>query len=630
MNEIIEEKLKLLPSAPGVYKMFNAEGEVIYVGKAISLKNRVRQYFQSSKAHTAKVQAMVRQIADFEYIRVANETEALSLESNLIKEFRPKYNILLKDDKHFPYIRVDMRQSFPRLEVVRRIKKDGAKYLGPFLSGLLLRDNIRIVRDYYPVRHCKKDIERAIARRERPCLMYHIGKCCAPCSGNVSREEYHAILHEICDFLDGHTETVLHALSAQMEQAADALEFERAAAIRDRIRAIESLNEKQAVIATTHQNADIFALGRLDAAIVVFALFVRNGKVIGTEKFRMEAADDESDADILHAFVTQYYSGAQSFVPEILLHQPITDMDSVSEWLTSLANRKVLLHVPVRGEKRRLTELAYRNCLDALEKDASLQKRAWERGEGAAVQLSGILGLETVPTRIECFDNSHLMGRDTVSSMVVFTDGQPNKSAYRRFRIRSAAGGDDLIAMREALTRRFSRAAENDAGFLPLPDLLIVDGGRTQLTVATQVLTDMQLTFIPAIGLAESNESIYLPDDPEAILLPRNSASLHLIERLRDEAHRFAISYHRGLRQKSALYSVLDAIDGIGDKRKRALFDAFVTIDAIRTATEEQLSAVPGMNLSAAKAVHSYFERQETEDASMQQTPSVIPSSNGQ
>ena len=623
MNERIEEKLKLLPSAPGVYKMFNAAGEVIYVGKAISLKNRVRQYFQSSKAHTAKVMAMVRQIDDFEYIRVANETEALSLESNLIKEFRPKYNILLKDDKHFPYIRVDMRQDYPRLEVVRRIKKDGAKYLGPFLSGLLLRDNIRIVRDYYPVRHCKKDIERAIARRERPCLMYHIGKCCAPCSGNVTRDEYHAILHEVCDLLEGHTEAVLRTLDAQMSQAAEALDFERAAALRDRIRAIESLGEKQAVIATTHTNADVFALGRLDEAIVVFALFVRNGKVIGTEKFRMEAASDEQDADILHAFVTQYYAGAQDFMPEILLHQSITDMESVSEWLTALAGHKVLLHMPQRGEKRRLTELAYRNCLDALEKDASLQKRAWERGEGAAVQLSGILGLETVPTRIECFDNSHLMGRDTVSSMVVFTDGQPDKSAYRRFRIRTDAGGDDLAAMREALTRRFAKAAENDKGFLPLPDLLIVDGGRTQLDVAMEVLTDMQLTYLPAIGLAESNETIYLPDTAEPITLPRNSASLHLIERLRDEAHRFAISYHRGLRQKSALFSILDEIDGVGDKRKRALFDAFVTLDAMKAATVEQLAAVPGMNHAAASAVRAYFDKELTS----QQPDTALPSS---
>lgn len=609
MNDVIEEKLKLLPSAPGVYKMFNAEGEVIYVGKAISLKNRVRQYFQSSKNHPAKVQAMVRQIADFEYIRVANETEALSLESNLIKEFRPKYNILLKDDKHFPYVRIDTKQDYPRLEIVRRIKKDGARYLGPFLSGLLLRDNVQIVRDYYPIRHCKKDINRSIARRERPCLMYHIGKCCAPCSGKISRAQYHAMLDEVCTFLDGRTDSVLQTLNAQMEEAAEAMEFERAAALRDRIRAIESLGEKQAVIATNHAVMDVFALGRLDDAIVVFALFVRQGKVIGTEKFRMDAAQGEPDSEVLAAFLTQYYAEAQTFVPEVLVYQEASDMEVIGAWLSSLADRKVTLHCPQRGEKRKLTELAYRNCLDALEKDASLQKRAWERGEGALAQLTGLLGLETLPKRIECFDNSHIQGRDTVSSMVVFTDGQPDKSAYRRFRTRADADGNDLIAMREALTRRFTRAAQSDPGFLPLPDLLVLDGGRTQLDVALEVLGEMQLDFIPSIGLAELSETVYLPGEPEPLALPRNSAALHLVERLRDEAHRFAITYHRGLRQKHALFSVLDAIPGIGEKRKRALFDAFTTLDAMKSATVDQLAAVPGMSRPSAEAVHAYFSQ---------------------
>ena len=344
MNQIIEEKLKLLPSEPGVYKMFNAAGEVIYVGKAISLKNRVRQYFQSSKNHPPKVVAMVRQIADFEYIRVANETEAFSLESNLIKEFKPKYNILLKDDKHFPYIRVDLRQDFPRLDVVRRVKKDGAKYLGPFLSGLLLRDGLALVREQYPIRQCKKDIARMIARRERPCLMYHIGKCCAPCSGNVTREEYHKLVDEVISFLSGNTTDILRSLNQQMSEAAEEMDFEKAAILRDRIRAIDSLNEKQAVIATSNTMLDVFALGRLDTNAVVFALFVRNGKVIGTEKFRMDADTEESDADILSAFLSQYYAEAVTFVPEVLLYQDATDMETISGWLTGLAKRKVEVH----------------------------------------------------------------------------------------------------------------------------------------------------------------------------------------------------------------------------------------------------------------------------------------------
>lgn len=619
MNNIIEEKLKLLPSSPGVYKMFNAAGEVIYVGKAISLKNRVRQYFQSSKNHPPKVAAMVRQIEDFEYIRVANETEAFSLESNLIKQFKPKYNILLKDDKHFPYVRVDLKQDFPRLEIVRRVKNDGAKYLGPFLSGLLLRDGLALVREHYPIRQCKKDIARMIARRERPCLMYHIGKCCAPCSGNVSREEYHRLLDEVLSFLSGKTDDIIRSLTTQMKSAAESMDFEHAAHLRDRIRAIESLSEKQAVIATTNTMMDVFALGRLEGTALVFALFVRNGKVIGTEKFRMDADAEESDADILSAFLSQYYAESASFVPEVLLYQDASDMESIAEWLGGLAGRKVTLHRPQRGEKRRLTEMAYRNCLDVLEKDASLQKRAWERGEGALTQLSAILGLETVPSRLECFDNSHIQGRDTVSSMVVFTDGQPDKSAYRRFRIREEAGGNDLIAMKEALTRRFQKAAENEAGFLPLPDLLIMDGGPAQLQVALEVLDSFSLDFIPTIGLAELSETIYLPGEPEPIALPRNSAPQHLIERLRDEAHRFAISYHRNVHNRNALYSVLDSIPGVGDKRKRALFDTFLTIEAIKSASLDELKAVPLINARTAESVYGYFHKKNADTPAAEQ-----------
>ena len=607
MNEIIAEKLKLLPSSPGVYKMYNAAGEVIYVGKAISLKNRVRQYFQANKNHTPKVLAMVAHVEDFEILRTSNETEALTLESNLIKQFRPKYNILLKDDKHFPYIRIDYRQDFPRVEIVRRVQADGAKYLGPFLSGIALRDGMNVVREHFPVRYCKKDLKKAAARRERPCLMYHVGKCCAPCSGKVSRAQYHAMLDEISAFLTGHTDAVVQELTAQMQQASDNLQFERAAALRDSIRAIERLQDKQVVISTTKSMADVFALGRLNNAVLVFALFVRDGKVIGTEKFRMSADDGESDAEILAAFLKQYYLEVATFPPEILLHSDAADMEAIALWLSERAGRRIHLHRPQRGNKAQLAQLAYRNCIDALEKDAALQKRAWERGEGALVELCAVLGLESIPSRLECFDNSHLQGRDTVSSMVVFQDGQPDKKAYRRFRIHAEAGGDDLIAMREALTRRFARFQAGDAGFDVLPDLLVIDGGQTQLAVAVSVLAEAGLSFVPVIGLAETNEWIYLPDDPQPIALQRNSAALHLLERIRDEAHRFAITYHRSLRQKSALFSVLDQISGIGERRKRALFDAFVMLDAMKAATIEQLAAVPAMNHTAAEAVWTFF-----------------------
>ncbi len=601
MNQIIADKLKLLPDTPGVYKMLDGTGTVIYVGKAISLKNRVSQYFQVNKDHTPKVRAMVSHIEDFETIGVNNETEALSLESNLIKEFMPKYNILLKDDKHFPYVRIDRKQDFPRVEVVRRIKPDGATYLGPYLSAIALREQIAVVRAHFPIRPCRKDMARSIARRERPCLMYHIGKCCAPCSGQVSRETYQGYVKEVISFLEGHTENVLRELNEQMAQAAEALEFERAARIRDQIRSIEGLNERQVAIFPKEAEADIFAPAMLEDRAMVFALFMRQGKIVGTEHFAMSAVSEDDPAEILSAFLTQFYDRDGILPPkEVLLSCPIPNEEAIESMLTGRAGRKVRLSVPQRGDKRKLTELAQKNGQEYLEKEKALREKAWDRDEGAAVQLAGLLGMEAFPTRMECFDNSHIMGTDTVSSMVVFTDGKPDKNEYRRFRIRAEAGGDDLIAMEEVLTRRFKKGP-------PYPDLLIIDGGKTQLQVAEKVLEAAQLPYLNVIALAESQEVIYTPEGDEPIFLPRSSPVLHLLQRIRDEAHRFAISYHRSLHQKNALLSVLDGIEGIGDTRKRALFDAFITRDAIAGASVEDLTKVKGMSRPAAEAVFRFF-----------------------
>ena len=601
MNQIIADKLKLLPDTPGVYKMLDGTGTVIYVGKAISLKNRVSQYFQVNKDHTPKVRAMVSHIEDFETIGVNNETEALSLESNLIKEFMPKYNILLKDDKHFPYVRIDRKQDFPRVEVVRRIKPDGATYLGPYLSAIALREQIAVVRAHFPIRPCRKDMARSIARRERPCLMYHIGKCCAPCSGQVSRETYQGYVKEVISFLEGHTENVLRELNEQMAQAAEALEFERAARIRDQIRSIEGLNERQVAIFPKEAEADIFAPAMLEDRAMVFALFMRQGKIVGTEHFAMSAVSEDDPAEILSAFLTQFYDRDGILPPkEVLLSCPVPNEEAIESMLTGRAGRKVRLSVPQRGDKRKLTELAQKNGREYLEKEKALREKAWDRDEGAAVQLAGLLGMEAFPTRMECFDNSHIMGTDTVSSMVVFTDGKPDKNEYRRFRIRAEAGGDDLIAMEEVLTRRFKKGP-------PYPDLLIIDGGKTQLQVAEKVLEAAQLPYLNVIALAESQEVIYTPEGDEPIFLPRSSPVLHLLQRIRDEAHRFAISYHRSLHQKNALLSVLDGIEGIGDTRKRALFDAFITRDAIAGASVEDLTKVKGMSRPAAEAVFRFF-----------------------
>ena len=605
MNAILEDKIALLPEKPGVYKMLDASGTVIYVGKAKILKNRVRQYFHASKNHSPKVQAMVSHIADFETIEVHSEVEALSLESNLIKEFMPKYNILLKDDKHFPYFRIDLKQDFPRIEIVRRVKPDGATYLGPYIVGPSVQEELRLVYDLFPLRHCKKNIAAMQARGERPCLLHHVGKCCAPCSGDISREQYHAYLKEAMRLLNGKSGDLIPYLTEKMQEASDALDFERAAMLRDKLKATLALREKQAAINANDLSADVFAVDSLSDSRMVFALYVRNGKVIGTHAFPLEGESDDSPADSLHAFLLQYYGqDGIEIAPIVLLAQECTDISEIAEWLSGRKHRKVSVSVPQRGVKRQLTDMAANNCKALLEKNEQIRIRSWERGEGALAELAGILGLDEVPSRVECFDNSHLMGTNTVASMVVFRDGKPDKTAYRHFRIRSEAGGDDLIAMQEVLTRRLSGDGE-------LPDLIVLDGGKTQLAAGVGVLSELNLSHIPICALAESDEIIYLPEHDEPIIIPRNSAPLHLIERLRDEAHRFAITYHRNLRSKSALYSVLDAIPGVGDKRKRALFDAFLTVDRIKAASVEELAQVKGVPKPVAQTVYLHFHPED-------------------
>ena len=600
MNDIIRAKLSLLPSQPGVYQMLDESGAVIYIGKAVSLKNRVRQYFQSGKAQAPHVRALVQRIADFEIIVVNNEMEAFSLERNLIRQHMPKYNILLKDDKHFPYVRIDLRQDFPRVEVVRQVAADGATYLGPYLSAMILRDDLELIRDHFPVRHCKKDLARALARRERPCLMHHVGKCCAPCSGKVSREVYHGYLKEIMRYLNGNTKEILAHFQQRMLDASENLDFETAAALRDRIAAIEVLKAKQVAITTSGLCADVFAPARHGEESLVYALFVRNGKIIGTSPYFMGGGG--TDAELLAAFLLQFYGEDAPPPAEILLSCGIDGQESMQDFLSGMAGRRVRLAVPRRGEKRKLVDLASDNGKKTLEKRFAIQQRAWERDEGALLRLGKLLGIAEPLARLECFDNSHTMGQETVSSMVVFLGGKPDKSSYRRFRIRSEAQGDDLMAMKEALQRRFARGE-------PYPDLLIVDGGRTQLNVACEVLREFQLT-IPAIGLAEERELVHAWNRNLPLALPPNDAALHLLVRIRDEAHRFAITYHRSVRQRNALFSVLDEIPGVGEVRKRTLFDAFVTLDTIKNATPEELTAVKGMGANCARAVYQYFHQE--------------------
>lgn len=608
-SENIKEKLRLLPDKPGVYKMFDKKGEVIYVGKAKVLKNRVRQYFREHNVQSGydnKVRTMVSHIADFEYIITSSETEALMLEANLIRRFKPHYNILLKDDKHFPYLRVDLRRDYPTFTIARRLTNDGAKYFGPYLASQSLNEALTAIRDFFPIRNCKKDIAKMIARRERPCLMYHIGKCCAPCSGEVSREEYHDMIDKICRFLEGDTSDVVASLTEKMQRASQAMEYEQAAAYRDRIAAVRRLADKQRAATAKTNRYDVFAVAQENGDSMVFTLFVHEGNIIGTQSFYLPE-HDEPQSEILEAFIKQFYTEAPDIPREVIIQSDIEDGDALEEWFHDICGHSVHIFCPQRGDKKALSVMAYTNAAAELKKRHDLRTREWERGEGALTELSALIGLDEIPHRVECYDNSHIMGTDTVGSMIVFTDGKPDKSEYRRFRIKAQADGDDYLAMDEMLTRRFERAKNADEKFMHLPDLIIADGGRGQLNVVLSVLERYGMQQIPAIGLAEKNEEIVLPGYSENLVLDKHSAPLHLIQRIRDEAHRFAITYHRSLRSKSALYSVLDTIDGIGEKRKRALFDKFISIDAIKAAGVDELAATDTMNTAAAKKVYDFF-----------------------
>ena len=621
MNDRIEAKLKLLPDKPGVYKMFNSCGELIYVGKAVNLKNRVRQYFRSSANHPPKVAAMVANIDDFDFVIVGNETEALNLESNLIKQSKPYYNILLKDDKHFPYVRIDYKQDFPRVEIVRRFRKDGAKYFGPYLSSYALRESITAVREHFPIRQCKKDIGKAIARGERPCLMYHIGKCCAPCTGRVTKEEYAALLDEVVAMFQGNCKGYIESLTQLMQEASDRMDFEKAAQYRDRIRAMQSISEKQIASSASDKSYDVFALARNELATVAYGLFVRGGNVISAESFNI-GADDEPFSEIISQFLMQFYNGMGQIPKEIVIMDEPDDLAAIESCLAEQCGHAVRIHIPLKGEKLKQGELARANAEATIGRKRELTHREWERGEGALIELMQLVGMDVFPRRMECFDNSHIQGRDTVGSMVVFIDGKPEKTQYRRFRTKQAADGDDYLAMKEHLSRRFQRALDGDEKFAELPELLIVDGGRGQLNVALEVLEEFGLSHISCIGLAEKNEEIILPDRQESVILSRSSPVLQLLQRIRDEAHRFAITYHRNLRAKNSLYSVLDGISSIGDKRKRALYEKFMTVEAIKSASVEELKTADGMNITSARSVWNYFhpsgdslDKSDTENA---------------
>ncbi len=602
MTDIVAEKLKLLPDKPGVYIMKNAEGRIIYVGKAIVLKNRVRQYFQSGKNHSPKVRAMVSHIADFEIIMTASEVEALILECNLIKKHRPRYNISLKDDKSYPYIKVTVQEDFPRVFITRRILKDGARYFGPYTNATAVHESLKLLRRLFPLRTCKH-------LQERPCLEYHIKRCLAPCAGKVEKGDYDAMIRAVLLFLEGRTEDVEKELQLRMEQAAESFDFEIAARLRDQLLAVRKIAEKQNIV-TGFGDQDAIGLARSEIGVVVQVFMIRGGKMIGREHFLLQGSEDESDGQVLAAFLQQYYHRA-TFIPrEILLPLaiPQTEQELLEKWLSAKKQKaKVQLILPQRGTKKDIVDMAASNAEKYLHDEAARIKQANDQTLGAVEELGRYLGLPKPPDRMECFDISHNQGSETVASMVVFEGGLPKKSDYRRFKIQSTEGKpDDFLSMREVTTRRYVDLPEEE-----LPDLIIIDGGKGQLSSALEIIRNVAGHMqVPVVGLAKQFELVFTEGNPEPVVLPRHSQALYLIQRIRDEAHRFAITYHRKLRGKRNLVSVLDHIVGIGPKRRQALWSHFGSINKIKAATVEELAMAPGMNKPAAEAVYNFFAAQ--------------------
>ena len=603
MTDIVAEKLKLLPDSPGVYIMKDDHGKIIYVGKAIVLKNRVRQYFQSSRNHTPKVRAMVSHIADFETIMTANEVESLILEANLIKKHRPRYNIRLKDDKSYPYVKVTVQEDFPCVFITRRVLRDGARYFGPYTNVTALRDSLKLLRRLFPLRTCR-------TMPERPCLEYHIKRCLAPCVGKVEAEDYRAMIRAVLLFLEGRTDDVERELEQRMNAAAEAYHFETAARLRDQLSAVRTAAERQNIV-TGAGDQDAVGMARSAAGVCVQIFFIRGGKMIGREHFLLRGSEEESDADILRAFLEQYYNQA-TFVPrEVLLPCAIdaAAQATIEAWLAARkGGGKVALLTPQRGTKHDIVQMATGNAAKFLADEETRRSLLDEQTLGAVEELGRYLGLKHPPRRMECFDISHNQGQETVASMVVFEDGAPKKSDYRRFKIRSTEGKpDDFLSMREVTTRRYVGLPEEE-----LPDLIIIDGGKGQLSSALEIIRHAAgHKDVPVVGLAKQFELVFTEGNSEPVELPRRSQALYLIQRIRDEAHRFAITFHRKLRGKRNLVSVLDHIVGIGPKRRQSLRTHFGSLEKIKEATVEELAAAPGMNRTSAEAVRHFFDAQQ-------------------
>ena len=595
-SDSIKNALAVLPEKPGVYLMHDAEGKVIYVGKAVVLKNRVRSYFRNLASHTPKVRAMVAKIAEIETIITSSEVEALILECNLIKKYRPRYNISLKDDKSYPYLKVTMQEDFPRLHMTRRLMRDGAKYYGPYADAGAMYETMKLLKTMFPLRTCRK------MNPDRPCLNYHIKRCLAPCAGYVSKDEYGKMIKSVCRVLDGRTTELERDLKQRMQQAAEEYAFEEAARLRDQLQAVERLNESQKAVTNNGGDMDIIGFAQDMTGNCLQIFFVRKGKLIGRDNFFLQDGG-EAPQEVLTAFIKQYYNEA-TFIPrEIVLPQlPQAEEQQLIElWLREKAERKVELLTPQRGVKRELLQLANDNALKLLQERLRKGSLSLKNDEQAAEELQQALGLAHSLERMDCFDISHTQGSETVASMVVFRNGSISKKDYRKYKIVSAEGKpDDFKSMQEVVYRRYK-------DYEDLPNLVVIDGGKGQLSSALEVIRGLGLADLPVVGLAKREEEIFIPHQSTSILLDRDSAALHLIQRIRDEAHRFAITFHRKLRGKRNLVSVLDHVEGIGPKRRQALWKAFKTLDAMKAASVEELASVDGMNSTAAQALYDFF-----------------------
>ena len=609
----IQEQLDTLPTKPGVYLMKNAGDIIIYVGKAINLRSRVRSYFHESAQKSVKTAQLVTEIARIDFIITGSELEALILENTLIKRHQPRYNVRLKDDKNYPYIKVTWQESFPKVIFTRKVIRDGARYFGPYTSVQAVHQSLDLLRKLFPYRTCNREIT---GQDDRPCLYYHIKRCGGPCINAISKEDYRATLSQLMLFLEGRSEKVVKQLNEQMQQAAAAMNYERAAYIRDQIWAVQKVVEGQRVISTKLKDHDVLAFARDDGNACVQVFFVRNGRLVGSEYFMLEGAEGEDAGSIMSSFVSQFYEDASSVPPEILMPAEASEVGIIRQWLASKRGADVVLSVPKRGQKRDLVKLAEENATDTLEALRAQWMADQSKQTEALAELQKHLELENPPARIECYDISNIQGTSATGSMVVFVNGASRKSDYRHFKIRTVEGADDYAMMAEVLRRRLIRARDAQAvtesgethktadPFALLPDLLIVDGGKGQLSAANEVLSEFDFAGrIQLASLAKQREEIFMPGREESILLPRRSESLYLVQRIRDEAHRFAIGYHRQLRRKSALASQLEEIPGIGAKRRQALLRHFGALDRIREASVDDLAAVPGMTLAAARQI---------------------------